>query len=79
MPLPDQMIEETHALGIPFIDVFSAFRRLPMDNIDGLFIAEGHVDYPGAAGHFNEQGNALAARMIYDGVRPLLAPRQVAP
>lgn len=66
--------DEARALDVPFIDAFGAFRRLPVEAVEGLFIAEGEIDFPGAAGHLNDQGNALAARVIYDGVKSLLAP-----
>ena len=56
--------------GVPFIDMVDDFRRLPASEVDKLFIATGALNFPGAAGHYTEAGNAFVADLIY---RQLLA------
>ncbi len=54
-----QFIEkESQVLGIPLINVFSAFRSLPYADIANKF--EGHLSY---------QGNEFVARLIYDELK----------
>ena len=57
--------EESRSLEIPLVNLFSEFRSLPYDEMVHLFIPEGKLPYPGAAGHFNNAGNELVARVIY--------------
>jgi hypothetical protein len=61
--------EESRALGIPFINLFSEFRSLPDNDMVKLFTPRGQVAYLSAEGHFNEAGNELVARAIYDKLR----------
>jgi hypothetical protein len=58
--------EESRSLGIPFINLFSEFRSLSENDLVKLFIPRGQLTYRGAEGHFNEAGNMLVARIIYD-------------
>lgn len=58
-----------------YLDFLDDFRRLPPAELDKLFIAPGAVDFPGAAGHYTEAGNAFIADLIY---RRLLAGPQAA-
>lgn len=59
-------IEQTaDTLDIPFINLIDAFRKIPYEAAVDLFLKEGQVDYPGAAGHFNDRGNEIVAEMIY--------------
>jgi hypothetical protein len=52
--------------GVPFIDLVTEFRSRPSERMADLYLAEGEVDYPAAAGHFNETGNRFVAELIYD-------------
>lgn len=52
-------------LGLPFIDLVEDFRNLPEDDIKGLFIPNGAIDFPGAAGHYSAEGNEYIARQLY--------------
>jgi hypothetical protein len=61
--------------GLLFIDLADDFRRLPPGELDKLFIGAGTINYPGAAGHYTEAGNAFVADLIY---RRLLANPQTA-
>jgi len=61
--------------GVLFLDFADDFRRLPAAELDKLFIAHGTLEFPGAAGHYSEAGNALVAELIY---RRLLADPQTA-
>jgi lysophospholipase L1-like esterase len=58
--------EESRSLGIPFINLFSEFRSLPENDIVKLYTSNGQLAYRSAEGHFNEAGNELVARAIYD-------------
>jgi len=56
--------------GVPYFDLAEDFRRLPAGALDKLFIGTGTMNFPGAAGHYTDAGNALVADLIY---RKLLA------
>jgi hypothetical protein len=56
--------------GVLFVDLAEDFRRLPLGELGKLFIGTGEVNFPGAAGHYTEAGNAFVADLIY---RQLLA------
>lgn len=58
-----------------FIDLSDDFRRLSPAEADKLYIPNGAVEAQGAAGHYNETGNAFVADLIY---RRLLADPQTA-
>lgn len=60
---------ESKALGVPFINIVSKFRSLPIEDAVKLYILSGQLNYQAAAGHFNERGNTMVARMIYDELR----------
>ena len=62
--------------GLLFLDFVDDFRRLSPAERDKLFIARGAVEFPGAAGHYNEEGNAFIADLIYQ--RLLADPRTAA-
>jgi hypothetical protein len=50
---------------IIFVDMIGDFRALSAAEVQALFIHEGEVEFPGAAGHYSEQGNAYIARQLY--------------
>jgi hypothetical protein len=54
--------EESAALEIPLINLFTEFRSLPHEEVVDLFISEEKR----GIGHFNEAGNALVAKLIHD-------------
>jgi len=56
--------------GVLFLDLLDELRRLPPAELDKLFITQAAVDFPGAAGHYTEAGNAVIADFMY---RTLLA------
>ena len=58
------LAQELAQRGIAYIDLVPAFRQLPGDELDALFIAEGAMDVPGAAGHYTEAGNHLIAELL---------------
>ena len=62
--------------GLLFLDLADDFRRLAPAERDKLFIARGAVEFPGAAGHYSEEGNAFVADLIYQ--RLLADPRTAA-
>ena len=61
--------------GVLFIDLADDFRRLPPGELDKLFIGTGTINFPGAAGHYTEAGNAFVADLIF---RQLLANPETA-
>jgi hypothetical protein len=51
---------------IPFVDLAEAMRaEVPAERVDDLFIPEGALTYPGAAGHLSEAGNDWVARRLH--------------
>jgi hypothetical protein len=61
--------KESRDLGVPLINVLDIFRSLPYGDVVKMFIPEGQIKYPGAAGHLNDQGNEFVARVIYQELR----------
>jgi len=57
--------------GVPFIDLVEAFRQVPPEQVQKLFIAEGALDYPAAAGHYTAEGNEFVARILHERLRSL--------
>jgi hypothetical protein len=51
--------------GVVYFDLMDDFRKLPPAELDKMFIAPGAVDFPGAAGHYTEAGNAFVADLAY--------------
>jgi hypothetical protein len=51
--------------GLLFLDLADDFHRLPPETLDKFFIARGALDFPGAAGHYTEAGNAFIADLFY--------------
>ena len=56
------LTKELKAVGIPLFDVMSDFRNLPAHQIVSMYIAEGQS----GPNHFNDQGNAFVAEIIYE-------------
>jgi hypothetical protein len=71
-PPVETLARHARAMDIPFIDLAPDFQSLSNQEIDGLFIKEGQVDYLGAAGHLNEQGNAFVARRLHEKLATIL-------
>jgi hypothetical protein len=51
--------------GIRFLDLVEDLRRVPAEQVAGLFLREGEVDFVGAAGHYSAEGNRRVAEWIY--------------
>jgi hypothetical protein len=68
--------KESEDLGIPLINVFSTFLSLPQSQTVSMFIPEGQLKYPHAAGHLNDQGNKFVADVIYQELKndPAISP-----
>jgi hypothetical protein len=66
-----QFIEKaSRDLDIPLINVLSTFRSLlPQGYAINMFIPEGKLNYPFAAGHLNDQGNEFVAEIIYQELK----------
>jgi hypothetical protein len=58
--------EETERQGLVFFDLVEEMKRLPRERIAELFIPEGSVAYPHAAGHYSAAGNAWVAEALQD-------------
>jgi hypothetical protein len=59
------LAEYAHQHNLLYLDFVDDFRKLPPAELDKLFIARGAVDFPGAAGHYTEAGNAYIADLFY--------------
>ena len=53
-------------LGLIYLDLVEDFRKLPEDQIGDLFIPNGAIDFPGAAGHYSAKGHAYIAKRLYE-------------
>lgn len=53
-------------LGIHFVDLVDEFRTLPATDVPLLFLREGEVEFPGAAGHYTVSGNEYIAQRLYE-------------
>jgi hypothetical protein len=71
-PPVEMLARHARAMDIPFIDLAPDFQSLADQEIDGLFIKEGQVDYLGAAGHLNEKGNEFVARRLHEKLATIL-------
>ena len=52
--------------GTLFIDLVDEFRKLPSDEVQGMFLSDDDIDYPGAAGHYTVKGNEFVAEVLYN-------------
>ncbi len=57
--------------GVIFIDVVEEFRKLPPDQAQALFIPDGALDFPSAAGHYSVMGNQYVAQLLYEKLMAL--------
>jgi hypothetical protein len=55
----------TQETGIFYIDLIGDFRNLPLMQVQSLFVREGEVEFPGAAGHYSVEGNEYIAQQLY--------------
>jgi hypothetical protein len=69
------LAQYAHQRGILYLDFTDDFQRLALEEEDKFFIARGAIDFPGAAGHYTEVGNAFIADLFY---RRLLANPETA-
>jgi hypothetical protein len=59
------LAEYARQRGVLYFDLADDLQRLPPGEVDKLFISRGMLDFPGAAGHYTEAGNAFIADLIY--------------
>ena len=59
------LAQYAHQQGVLYLDLADDFRRLSPAEVDAMFIGTGTVNFPGAAGHYTEAGNAFIADLIY--------------
>jgi hypothetical protein len=57
--------QESEREGWIYLDLIPDFQQLSADEVPTLFLQEGEVAYPGAAGHYNAAGNAYIASLLY--------------
>jgi|SRR5208337_946353 len=69
------LAEYARQRGILYFDLADDFHHLSPQQLDQFFIATGALDFPGAAGHYTEAGNAFIADLIH---RRLLASPETA-
>lgn len=58
--------QAAQTLHIPLINIMSKFQSMHYEDASKLFISYGKLKYPGAAGHLNDMGNEIVAKMIYE-------------
>lgn len=63
------LADEAASLGATYLDLFPTFRALEPAERASLFLAEGQVSYPAAAGHYTAAGNGLVASELLDVLR----------
>jgi len=72
--------KESRDLDIPLINVLSTFQSLSYEDVVKMFIPEGQLKLSAAAGHLNDQGNEVVAKVIYQAfknnpeISPILSP-----
>ncbi len=59
-----KMGAEAQRRGLVFIDLVDAMQQLPRQEAAALFIPDGSIEFPGADGHYNREGNAWVAREL---------------
>lgn len=52
--------------GVVYIDLIETFRSLPTNQVQTMFIPEGELDFPGAAGHYSVEGNQWVASSLHE-------------
>jgi hypothetical protein len=60
---------------VPFVDLVSELRTLPLEDVDGYFIAPGASDYGLAEGHYTVRGHQFVARAIHRALTGIEAVR----
>ena len=74
--------EETAKRGVVFIDMLSNFQKLPLADMEKLFICSDSSQYFATVkGHFTKAGHQYTARQLYEGLRsmPEIGTRLVYP
>jgi hypothetical protein len=68
--------KESQDLGIRLVNAVNTFRSLPQSETESMFIPEGQLKYPDAAGHLNDKGNKFVAGIIYQELKndPAISP-----
>jgi hypothetical protein len=61
----DFLRDESARQGIPFLDLLDDARKLPISELDKLFIPNGSQRYGDTGGHFSDYGNEYVSRQVY--------------
>jgi hypothetical protein len=61
----DFLREESQREGWIYLDLTGEFESLPESERLKLYLQPGEVEYPGASGHYNAEGNARVARLLH--------------
>lgn len=61
----DRVGQFADTAAVPFIDLVTELRRLDPAAVNSLFLQRGEVNYTGAAGHYNAEGNRWVAETLY--------------
>jgi hypothetical protein len=62
---------EAEAREVEFIDMFEEFGRLPIGEIEDIYLSRAHEGLTSGRGHLSEYGNALVAERVYARLRAL--------
>lgn len=60
------LYDQAEQRGYIVVDLIEEFRKLPPEDIEKLFIADGVIDYVDATGHYTEEGNSYIANILYE-------------
>jgi len=64
-PWQELLEGEARALDVPYFDLVQELHRVPKHQSRRYFIGDGELPYRGAAGHYNEAGNAWVAEVLH--------------
>lgn len=61
----DYLQSKSEEDGWIYLDLIQDLKQLPEEEVPTLFLKDGEVNFPGAAGHYNAAGSAYIARLLH--------------
>lgn len=65
------LADEARKNGLPFINLIDAFRTLPPQEVEGLYIGPDDTEHLDTPGHLNERGNRIVAQLLLERLHDL--------